>query len=104
MDHYKETQFVTLPPHLGEGRVAIPKEGLAEAIESHLLYYFAVFGENLPPDGLLEHILAEVERPLLKVVLKAVGGNRIRAAKLLGINRNTLRQKCVNRHVDPDKI
>ena len=37
--------------------------------------------------------LHQMERPLLKVVLEASGGNQIRAAAVLGINRNTLRQK-----------
>ncbi|MCA1956624.1 helix-turn-helix domain-containing protein [Zymomonas sp.] len=104
MGNIKKTTEITLPLHLGGGKVAVPEQGLADAMEAHLLYYFAVFGESLPPDGLWEHILGEVEKPLLKVALQAVGGNRIKAAKLLGINRNTLRQKCLNRHVDPDNL
>ncbi len=34
-----------------------------------------------------------VERPLLEVVLRETGGNQLRAARLLGINRNTLRKR-----------
>ncbi|MFT8735863.1 MAG: helix-turn-helix domain-containing protein [Zymomonas mobilis] len=104
MDNARKTPEITLPLHLGGGKVAVPEQGLADAMEAHLLYYFAVFGESLPPDGLWEQILSEVEKPLLKVALRAVGGNRIKAAKLLGINRNTLRQKCLNRQIDPNNF
>ena len=45
-------------------------------------------------DGhLYEHILSLAERPLLQVVLERVGGNQLKAAELLGINRNTLRKR-----------
>jgi two-component system nitrogen regulation response regulator GlnG len=41
-------------------------------------------------------ILTRVERPLLEVVLGQTDGNQIRAAALLGMNRNTLRKKIVD--------
>ncbi len=47
-------------------------------------------GEN---SDLYRQILESVERPLLEVVLSHTGGNQLRAAALLGINRNTLRKK-----------
>ena len=40
-----------------------------------------------------ERVLAEVERPLLRLVLSATRGNQIKAAEILGVNRNTLRAK-----------
>jgi len=46
-----------------------------------------------PQSGLYEQILQEVERPLLLLTLQQCGGNQIKAAALLGINRNTLRKK-----------
>ena len=76
-------------------------DGLAASIELHLARYLAVFGEDLPPDGLYERVLAEIERPLLRLSLLATNGNQIRAARLLGINRNTLRKKLTQRNVDP---
>jgi len=68
-------------------------EGLAAAVERHLGEYFAGFGNGLPPPGLYHRILREVEYPLLSAALAATRGNQIRAADLLGVNRNTLRKK-----------
>ena len=48
---------------------------------------------GLPSSGLYERVLREVERPLLGITLEATRGNQIKAAELLGINRNTLRKK-----------
>jgi two-component system nitrogen regulation response regulator GlnG len=38
-------------------------------------------------------VISQVERPLIKLALTATGGNKVRAAALLGLNRNTLRSK-----------
>jgi two-component system, NtrC family, nitrogen regulation response regulator GlnG len=70
-----------------------PEQGLGSAIERHLAKYFASFGDALPPPGLYHRILRELEHPLLSVTLAATRGNQIRAADLLGVNRNTLRKK-----------
>ena len=43
--------------------------------------------------GVYDRVLAEVERPLISICLAATKGNQIRAAQLLGLNRNTLRKK-----------
>jgi len=49
---------------------------------------------NRPADGTLYHAaLAELEAPLFAHVLRRTGGNQIAAARLLGINRNTLRKR-----------
>ncbi len=74
----------------------VARASLTGAIEQHLAGYFADFGADLPPDGLYDRILEEVERPLLIATLAAVRGNQLRAAKLLGINRNTLRKKLTD--------
>lgn len=66
---------------------------LAQAVEWHLRQYFALHGDNLPPNGVYDRILREVEHPLLTLALAATHGNQIRAAELLGLNRNTLRKK-----------
>jgi two-component system, NtrC family, nitrogen regulation response regulator GlnG len=69
------------------------EEGLSVAVERHLASYFASFGDALPPPGLYHRVLREIEHPLLSVTLAATRGNQIRAADLLGVNRNTLRKK-----------
>ena len=66
---------------------------LAELVEGHLGRYFANFGRELPPPGLYDRIIREVEQPLLAAALAATRGNQIRAAELLGLNRNTLRSR-----------
>ncbi len=55
--------------------------------------HFAEYGDALPPAGLYDRVLREVERPLIAISLAACRGNQIRAAQLLGLNRNTLRKK-----------
>ena len=68
-------------------------ESLSEATERHLRQYFTAHRPGLPSSGLYDRVLREVERPLLGIALEATRGNQIRAAELLGINRNTLRKK-----------
>src|SRR5947199_133291 len=78
---------------------AAPEDGgkaedtIGSAMERHLSRYFSDFGDNLPPPGLYHRILREIEYPLLSAALAATRGNQIRAADLLGVNRNTLRKK-----------
>ena len=65
----------------------------ATLVERHLAAHFAEYGERLPPSGLYDRVIREVERPLIAISLAAARGNQIRAAQLLGLNRNTLRKK-----------
>jgi two-component system nitrogen regulation response regulator GlnG len=68
-------------------------EGLAAAVERHIKGYFAAHKGGLPAAGLYDRVLREIERPLIVLSLGATRGNQIRAAHLLGLNRNTLRKK-----------
>jgi len=83
-----------------EGKLRAAKaaadESLGWAVERQVSEYFAAHEGALPPDGLYGRVLREIERPLLTVSLVATDGNQLKAAKLLGINRNTLRKKIRN--------
>jgi two-component system nitrogen regulation response regulator GlnG len=68
-------------------------DSLGAAADQHLRRYFAAHGGGLPARGLYERVLREIERPLISLSLSATRGNQIRAAYLLGLNRNTLRKK-----------
>ncbi len=68
-------------------------EGFEGYLRNYLKTYFARFGDELPPPGLYERLLVEFERPLVAAALAATNGNQVRAADLLGLNRNTLRKK-----------
>ena len=68
-------------------------DSLGSAAERHLKAYFAAHREGLPAAGLYDRVLREIERPLITLSLSATRGNQIKAAHLLGLNRNTLRKK-----------
>ena len=84
---------------LGEAVPATPAaeagggEGLADVVERHINDYFAAHRGALPAAGLYDRVLREIERPLILATLGATRGNQIKAAHLLGLNRNTLRKK-----------
>ena len=68
-------------------------DSLGAAVERHLKAYFSAHKGGLPPKGLHARVIREVERPLLELALNATRGNQIKAAELLGLNRNTLRKR-----------
>ena len=91
-----ETELsVSVPPALATDPVKaeMAEETLSEAVDRHLAAYFAEFKGDLPPPGLYHRILRDIEEPLIGAALAATRGNQIRAAELLGLNRNTLRKK-----------
>lgn len=69
---------------------------LDELVDAYLSRYFKDLGDGLPPPGLYNRMLEQLEGPLLSHMLSAVGGNQVKAAEVLGINRNTLRKKIRN--------
>jgi two-component system nitrogen regulation response regulator GlnG len=79
---------------------ARPRGGLSEAVAQHLHEYFAAHGNALPAAGLYDRVLREIERPLIALSLAATKGNQIKAAALLGLNRNTLRKKIQELGID----
>ena len=66
---------------------------LSSDVDRHIRRYFDLHGSQLPPAGVYQRILKEVEFPLLTIALDATNGNQAKCANLLGINRNTLRKK-----------
>ncbi|HEX9568963.1 MAG TPA: nitrogen regulation protein NR(I) [Rhodospirillales bacterium] len=68
-------------------------ESLGAAAARQLKDYFDAHKGGLPPAGLYDRVMREVERPLILLSLEATRGNQLRAARLLGLNRNTLRKK-----------
>jgi two-component system nitrogen regulation response regulator GlnG len=71
-------------------------EKLSTAVAKHLRRYFDLHGGVLPPPGLYQRVLREIESPLIEIALDATGGNQAKCADLLGINRNTLRKKITD--------
>jgi len=77
------------------------KELLKEALNSCSVYDF--LEEKLKPylkklaklerSNLYDTVISEVEKSLISLVLKETDGNQLKAARALGINRNTLRAK-----------
>jgi two-component system nitrogen regulation response regulator GlnG len=80
-------------PETAVGTTNAEADSIGATIERHLARYFAAHGDALPPSGLYDRILREIERPLINLSLMATRGNQIRAAQMLGLNRNTLRKK-----------
>lgn len=71
-------------------------EKLSASVARHLKRYFDLHGGALPPPGVYQRILREVEGPLIEIALDATAGNQAKCADLLGINRNTLRKKITD--------
>ena len=81
-------EVIALKPPITE-----PHAGIEPLVDGALRKYFSMLGTHLPQPGLYERVLAQLERPLILHSLRATQGNQIKAAEILGINRNTLRKK-----------
>lgn len=82
----------TMEPLKGGGE----GEKLSASVARHLKRYFDLHGGQLPPPGVYQRILREIEMPLIEIALDATAGNQAKCADLLGINRNTLRKKITD--------
>ena len=88
--HDIETELADVSQTPGEEE----EKGLSQTVEQRLSTYFLAHnGGDLPAPGLYQRVLREVEQPLITLTLQATRGNQIRAAEVLGLNRNTLRKK-----------
>ena len=88
-----EGELDQVPISSGGGDESDDEDSLSRSVERHLVSYFIRFADVLPPPGLYHRVLREVEYPLISAALAATRGNQIKAAALLGVNRNTLRKK-----------
>jgi two-component system nitrogen regulation response regulator GlnG len=66
---------------------------LSQTVRLHLDQYFDYHDDGMPPPGLYQRILREIERPLIQKVMQVTKNNQVKAAEMLGLNRNTLRKK-----------
>jgi len=71
----------------------IEMESLSHSVDQHVRNYFEALDGAQPPPGLHGRILREVEHPLIIATLELTRGNQVKAAEILGINRNTLRKR-----------
>ena len=102
------TSGVILPEHLPIGPVSAAASvaidaTLEEIIERKLLECVRGLREHASAN-LYDLVIGLVEKPLLRAVLRETAGNQVRAAQILGINRNTLRKKLTEHGIDPDTI
>lgn len=81
-------------------------KSLSEAVEDNIENFFKAHGDLSPESGLYERVVNEVEKILIKKTLEHVNGIQSQAAKILGINRNTLYKKIKNLNIlcDSDKF
>jgi len=93
-------QIIGAEPGPAPARATATSEKLGASVERHIRRYFDLHGAMLPPPGLYQRILREVEAPLIEVALAATSGNQARCAELLGINRNTLRKKITDLEIE----
>jgi two-component system nitrogen regulation response regulator GlnG len=68
-------------------------DSMTGSVEKHLARYFDAHRDGLPAPGLYGRVLHEIEKPLILLSLQSTHGNQLQAAKMLGLNRNTLRKK-----------
>jgi two-component system, NtrC family, nitrogen regulation response regulator GlnG len=80
------------PPAAGTDAAPV-EDSLAGAIGRHIDRYFRAHDGALPPPGIYDRLIREMERPLIARALAATRGNQLKAADVLGLNRNTLRKK-----------
>ena len=71
---------------------------LADLVEERIAAWFDTPGDGEPRD-LYHQLVAEIERPLIELALKRAGGNQVKAARMLGLNRNTLRKKITDHKI-----
>ena len=88
-----ESELAAAPADMPTPTDMLADEGIGSAVERNINDYFVAHKGAMPAAGLYDRILREIERPLIIATLVATRGNQIKAAYVLGLNRNTLRKK-----------
>ena len=86
-------ELVEATPAPAEAQAVAGPEPLVRAVERHIREFLATHDNGVTPTDIYDRVIAEVERPLIRLTLAATRGNQIKAAAMLGLNRNTLRKK-----------
>ncbi len=73
--------------------MADKNEGLGAVVEKYMRRFYAGSDDEVCPVGVYDFVMGEVERRLIAATLEYAKGNRLKTAKILGINRNTLLRK-----------
>ncbi|HEV8640124.1 MAG TPA: sigma-54 dependent transcriptional regulator [Methylomirabilota bacterium] len=102
------TAGVILPEHLPIGPVSAAASvavdaSLEEIIERKLMECVRGLRQRSTAN-LYDLMIGLVEKPLLRAVLRETEGNQVRAAQILGINRNTLRKKLTEHGINPEEL
>jgi two-component system nitrogen regulation response regulator GlnG len=102
------TAGVILPEHLPVGPVSaaasVAMDSTLEEVMERMLMDCVRGLRERGSANLYDLVVSLVEKPLLRAVLRETAGNQVRAAQILGINRNTLRKKLTEHAIDPDAV
>ncbi len=87
----------------GIGAAGVDGDSFAELIARRVADYLDRGDGESEPRGLYQKLVSEIERPLIEQAMRRAQGNQVRAARILGLNRNTLRKKLVDLGIAPRK-
>jgi two-component system nitrogen regulation response regulator GlnG len=93
--------------HLPQSAARVPLEELPfeDMVRAKLTAFLGRFHEGDTIEDLYDEVIGRVERPLIQLVLERSSGNQLKAAKILGLNRNTLRKKIAELGIpEPRKL
>lgn len=82
---------------------ALPSKGLSLMVKEYIAQYFKTLDGAHPTDALYHIVIKEVEKPLIEVTLQSCQYNQKKTAQVLGMNRNTLRRKIDEHHIELPK-
>ncbi len=85
--------------HSPESKPSSREQDFAKSVKFALQSYFSKLDGEEPAE-LYNLVLAEMEIPLLKMIMRYTGSNQSRAAKILGLSRGTLRKKLAQHELN----